>query len=126
MTPSISTTLLWLGLLLTLLSGACCQSATVPVVTSMSGCADVGSTTVDCALPVHITVRGSGFNTNNITGAFTSNRWSTITVKLQLSPAAVAASLTSPTLSPSQYFVRNDTFFVFELFYLGKGALLEG
>ena len=125
----MSSAVLFLLCLLGLLSVASCQSSSVPVVTSMSGCTDVGATTVDCTLPVLITVRGSGF-LSNISGAtslfYAQQPLYWISVQPQLSPAAVAAKFPSPAISPSARFPVNDTYFVFQLYYLGRGALVEG
>ena len=113
------------GCLLALLGVATCQSATGPVVTSVSGCADVGSMTVNCTLPVWLTVRGSGF----IAGASTAGPlyanspayW--ISPQLQLSPQAVARGVVRPYVRATTLFPANDTYFVFELVFLGQGVL---
>jgi len=121
---------LLLGLsLLALLTGAACQSSNGPVVTSVSGCVDVGATTVNCSLPVLLTVRGSGFLSNISSGgplyANLPEYW--IAAGLELSPAAAVA-----LGSPYHYSFAegglpvNDSYFVLEVHYLGQGVLTEG
>ena len=111
-----------------LFAATACQSSAGPVVTSVSGCVDVGTMTVNCTLPVLLTVRGSGFLTN-VTGAaplYTSSPSYWITPLLELSPEAVATGEPYPYSVASALFPANDTYFVFEVNYLGRGVLVEG
>ena len=131
MAASSSPAALFFLCLLGLLSVASCQSFGGPVVTSVSGCVDVGATTLNCTFPSYITVRGSGFlaNASSVTGASYANQpayW--ITPRLELSAQAVAASVTVPAFNvrPSPFFPVNDSYFVFELGYLGRGVYAEG
>ena len=110
--------------LLALLAAAVCQSSAGPVITSVSGCVDVGATTVNCTLPALLTVRGSGFLTN-ISGGDTlyitrPAYW--ITPWLELSSVALASGVTQPYQRASTLFPVNDTYFVFDLAYLGRGV----
>ena len=123
----------WLGLclcLLALLIGAASQSSAVPEVTSVSGCSDVGTMTVNCTYPALLTVRGSGFLTNITKGPSLSTNapiyW--IDIAIELSTPAVAAGLTvsDTSVRPSGQFPVNDTYFVFVMGYLGRGVYAEG
>ena len=111
-----------------LFAAAACQSSAGPVVTSVSGCVDVGATTVNCTLPVLLTVRGSGFLTNvSGVGTYFNNRpASWITPELQLSSEAVADGIKPPYQRASALFTANDTYFVFRLDYPGLRVYEQG
>jgi len=114
--------------LLVLLTGAASQSSNGPTVTSVSGCVDVGATTVNCTLPALLTVRGSGFLTN-ISGSgplYSNSPQNWINPRLELSPAAAARGSSYPLSYAEGRFPVNDTYFVFEVRYLGQGVLTEG
>ena len=111
--------------LLGLLGCAAGQSSAGPVVTSVSGCVDVGSMTVNCSLPVFVTVRGSGFLTN-INSMYSSSPLSYINPQLELSPQAVAAGVQQPYMRASGLSPVNDTYFVFQIVYLGQGVYADG
>ena len=114
--------------LLALLGVATCQSAAGPVVTSVSGCTDVGSMTVNCTLPVYLTVQGSGFSTGVSRGGpgYVNALSYWIAPQLQLSPQAVASGVVRPYLRASAEYPVNDTYFVFEIVYLGQGVFESG
>ena len=122
---SARTLLFWLYLL-ALLTAAASQSSDGPVVTSVSGCVDVGTMTVNCTLPVYLTVRGSGFTANIGSGGMTRSPVTWISPKLQLSAAAVSRGVSLPYTRASGLFPANDTYFVYRQLYLGQGVLEEG
>ena len=99
--------------LLALLGHAASQSSdgNGPVVTSVSGCTDVGAMTVNCTLPVYLTERGCGFLTN-VTGSnilYVNSPMYWISPLLALSPAAVARGVSIPYTRASGLFPVNDT-----------------
>ena len=117
--------------LLALLGHAASQSSdgNGPVVTSVSGCVDVGVMTANCTLPVFLTVRGSGFLTgaSNASRVFSSSPAFWISPQLALSPTAAARSaLYFNSARASGLFPANDTYFVFQLVYLGQGVMEVG
>ena len=59
--PLLSAPSLVLIIALSCLAAFSSASPYIPVVTSVSGCVDVGATTTSCVRPVTLTVRGSGF-----------------------------------------------------------------
>ena len=101
-------------------------TAAGPVITSISGCVDVGVTTLNCSLPVILTVRGSGFLTG-ITAAgpfYSTNAIYYLNPQPQFSAAAIQAGYTRPYGKAygggTGRFAANDTQFVFQLIYLGQ------
>lgn len=88
----------------------------------------MGTTTVDCVLPTFLTVHGSGFLTGlQSAGSFYLSApayW--ITPELQLGAAAAAAGVEQPYATASTLFPVNDTQFVFQIFYQGRGVYDEG
>ena len=116
---------------LLLLVAFCCivrdaAAAAGPVITSVSGCVDVGATTVNCSLPVLLTVRGSGF----LTGIASAGSFYQgapiyyINPQPAFSPQAVQAGWVRPYLKAYYGTPCNDTHFVFQLVNLGRGVFL--
>ena len=83
--------------------------------------------TVNCSLPAYITVRGSGFLANISSAArfYSDSPAYWILVAPSLSAAAVARGQRSPYIRSSALFPTNDTYFVFQLYYVGQGVLAE-
>ena len=104
----------------------CSTIRAVPAISSVSGCVDVGAQTFNCSLPVFLTVRGIGFLTGvNSAAAFYSSApqyW------INPLPAFSAATQQQGVMRPygKAYGSANDTYFVFQLLYLGTGVFNTG
>ena len=113
-------------LLATLCLLSCAEGKAGPVITSVSGCVDVGATTLNCSLPVLLTVRGSGFLTgvSSASPFYQGSPIYYINPQPAFSPQAVQAGWTRPYGKAYYGTPCNDTYFVFQLVNLGQGVFL--
>ena len=120
--------LLWLAVVTALCllhpRGAAAQPG--PVISSLSGCVDVGATTLNCSLPVLLTVRGLGFLTGVAAAGplYQGSPTFYINPQPQFSPQAVQAGWTRPYGKAAYGTPCNDSHFEFWLINLGQGVLL--
>jgi hypothetical protein len=101
-------------------SSLTCAQQQTPVITSISGCVDVGSTTMRCVFPTVLTVRGSGFMSGiNATDSpyYRAYPCGYLIVSVSMSSLAMQSGWTPP-LRRGQG-ACNDSYFEWQLTYWG-------
>ena len=122
--PGLPFLLLLLCVALATLASAQQQS---PVITSISGCVDVGNTTTQCSFPVVLTVRGSGlFSGANFTSNPLYSNSPCLFLRVSVAESALAVkSGWAPPPRRAQH-VCNDTYFEWQLTYWGYSMYQTG
>ena len=124
---ALAALLLFIFLTSSVLARGPLHSQQPPVISSISGCVDLGNTTTQCAFPAVLTVRGSGFYTGaNLSGnaqlANSPCLW--LRVSLQESPLAVQSGWAPPTRRAQR--LCNDSYFEWQASYFGLSMYETG